>query len=80
MDVDARDHDHSTPLHLAAQYSSVKAAQLLLEHGADIHARNKNGWTPLHESLVDVKDKAYGLSMELLLEHGADVDARDSNR
>lgn len=31
----------STPLHLAAGYNRVKTVQLLLHHGADVHAKDK---------------------------------------
>lgn len=31
----------STPLHLAAGYNRVKTVQLLLQHGADVHAKDK---------------------------------------
>ncbi len=37
-----------TPLHCAAQSGSVRAAQLLVAHKADINARTDEGWTPLH--------------------------------
>lgn len=33
----------STPLHLAAGYNRVRIVQLLLQHGADVHAKDK-GW------------------------------------
>lgn len=50
--ADAKDNDDSTPLHMASYYGRVKAASLLLEHSANIHARNKNGQTPQHWTLV----------------------------
>ena len=31
----------STPLHLAAGYNRVRVVQLLLQHGADVHAKDK---------------------------------------
>lgn len=31
----------STPLHLAAGYNRVRIVQLLLQHGADVHAKDK---------------------------------------
>ena len=49
-DVDVMDDDHSTPLHLASQYGSVRATCLLLEHGANVHLQNNNGHTPCQVS------------------------------
>ena len=37
-DVDGR---HSTPLHFAAGYNRVAVVEYLLEHGADVHAKDK---------------------------------------
>lgn len=37
-DVDGR---HSTPLHFAAGYNRVSVVEYLLEHGADVHAKDK---------------------------------------
>lgn len=31
----------STPLHLAAGYNRTRIVQLLLQHGADVHAKDK---------------------------------------
>jgi len=77
-DVDAVDNNHSTLLHRASYRGNVKFAQLLLERGANINARNKQGHTPLH-LLVRLGDSwASSFDMiQLLLEHGADVDALD---
>lgn len=68
-----------TPLLLVSQCrwgsdsQITKIAQLLLEHGANAHVRNKNGQTPLHTALEN------GLSeiVALLLKFGADVNAQD---
>ena len=46
-------------------------AKVLIEHGADVNAKNKYGWTPLFYT-CDV-DMA-----KLLVEHGADVNAKDN--
>ena len=40
----------STPLHLAAGYNRVKVVELMLKHGADVHAKDKGGLVPLHNS------------------------------
>ncbi|KAG7251367.1 hypothetical protein CRUP_032684, partial [Coryphaenoides rupestris] len=53
----------STPLHLAAGYNRVRIVQLLLQHGADVHAKDKGGLVPLPQ--------------RLLLTHGACVNAMD---
>ena len=63
-------HQSTTPLHEA---SSGDIVQLLIEHGADVHARDQSQSTPLHFS--SSADKA-----RLLIEHGADVHARDQSQ
>ncbi|XP_049883188.1 poly [ADP-ribose] polymerase tankyrase [Pectinophora gossypiella] len=69
-DVDGR---HSTPLHFAAGYNRLPLAQLLLQRGADVHAKDKGGLVPLHNAC------SYGHYevTELLLSCGAGVNAAD---
>ena len=50
--ADAQDNDQWTLLQLASRHSNFDAAQLLIEHGANLHLRNK-GQTPLHLVLED---------------------------
>jgi Ankyrin repeats (many copies)/Ankyrin repeat len=38
----------ATPLHLASNHGHMKTTRMLIDHGADVSARNKNGQTPLH--------------------------------
>jgi ankyrin repeat protein len=71
-DVTARrDLDDATALHATVCSGSRAIAQLLLDRGADVDARDFEDFTPLHhaatEDLVAVA--------EVLLEHGADGDA-----
>jgi ankyrin repeat protein len=68
-DVNAKDKDGSTPLHLADNQDVVK---LLLVKGADVNAKDKDGSTPLH--LADNEDV-----VKLLLAKGADVNAKDKD-
>ncbi|XP_013391608.1 tankyrase-1 isoform X2 [Lingula anatina] len=73
--VNCRDLDgrHSTPLHFAAGYNRVAVVKFLLEHGADVHAKDKGGLVPLHNAC------SYGhLEVtELLIQHGACVNVAD---
>ena len=40
----------STPLHLAAGYNRVGVVEVLIKHGADVHAKDKGGLVPLHNA------------------------------
>jgi len=83
-DIDAQDNDAMTPLHMLSQSwlldsgddsQSTKTAQLLLEHGASVHVRNKYGQMPLHTASRHGSSKI----IPLLLKFGADVDAQDND-
>uniref|UniRef100_A0A8P4K2F7 Poly [ADP-ribose] polymerase n=1 Tax=Dicentrarchus labrax TaxID=13489 RepID=A0A8P4K2F7_DICLA len=63
----------STPLHFAAGYNRLAVVQFLLQHGADVHAKDKGGLVPLHNAC------SYGHYevAELLVIHGAVVNVAD---
>src|SRR5438876_976090 len=74
--VGAKDTDDSTPLHCAAWKGHPEVAALLLEFGADVHARNSNdhwGDTPLHAA-AHGNQRAVA---ELLIAKGADIHTRN---
>ena len=85
-DVNAKTADGTTALHLAAQYGNENAARVLLEHGANVHARIVppkdnlmgrkfvGGRTPLHWAAVEGHDAV----VELLLDHHADPGAKNT--
>ncbi|KAI0245586.1 ankyrin repeat-containing domain protein, partial [Lactifluus subvellereus] len=64
-DVDAPDNKHSTPLHLASTYGSIKAVRLLLRHSANIHVQNRKGKTPFQVASA----RGHREIMQLLLEY-----------
>ena len=76
VNADAVDKDGSTPLHLAAsEAEELSGAQLLLDHGANLGLRNKQGQTALH--LASQRGRLD--FMELLLNRGAIVDVPDND-
>lgn len=67
--------NRETSLHLAALFreQSEIFLELLLDNGADIHARDKNGNTPLHRA-IDPK------SIKFLLKKGAKVHVENNRQ
>ena len=47
VEVNRRDKDNQTPLHLAIRTNQFRLAWILLAHGADASAKNSHGITPL---------------------------------
>lgn len=62
-------------LHEAVQTGNIASMKLLLEHGADVHAVNEQGFTPLELALQSNNERA----VQFLLQNGAgnrDVNAQ----
>jgi len=74
-DVNCRNKDGTTPLHLATATGHTKCANVLIAYGADIEARDKQGGTPLAVAAVT----AHPAMVELLLSHGAKADTKDND-
>jgi ankyrin repeat protein len=70
-DVNARDAQGATPLHLAAQRSWTAVADLLLRNGAEVDAKDSSGETPLFRAV----DQGGDVMTERLLRKGADPNA-----
>ena len=79
-DVDTRDHNFDTPLHLAVKCrvdvceDQIRIMRLLVKSGADLEKRNKGGYSALHIATM------YGCyaKVEMLLSHGASTDNRQN--
>jgi hypothetical protein len=76
-DVGYRDGAGHSLLHLAVEMGNAERAQLLIDKGADIEARNKAGGTPLFMAVND--DISYEEAVEcidVLLNAGANINAK----
>jgi hypothetical protein len=69
LDLNLRDENGDTPLHLAVKKNNLKIVQSLLEEGADPNLKDALGFTPLHLSTQQDFDQI----SKLLLQSGADV-------
>lgn len=74
FDVNSRNNEYMTPLHLAAKSDFTDAIHILLENGADMESQTKIfQYTPLYIACISGKSNA----ARLLLEKGANVNAVD---
>ena len=70
--VNASGGTEGTPMHAAAMEGHAEILSLLLEHGADVDPRSRNGHTPLHCA----SKKGHLEAGQCLLDHGADINAQ----
>ena len=79
VDVDIKDRNKITPMHLAAGSSnpSEEIVLALLRSGADVNAKDKRGMTSLHKAAMNKNETTK--IMTKLLESGCDVNLRDSS-
>lgn len=71
-DVDACDWNGNTALHLAADQNDLHTVCLVAENGANLHIRNKYGFTAFEESIQPNKQR-YSVAIVLLL-YGYDIE------
>ena len=72
-DINAKNNDGRTPLHLAAFDHCRKTMKLLVDLGADINAKDDNGQSPLHFAACGGRVDA----VQILITLGADVNSQD---
>ena len=73
FNVNAKDEESGTALHVAVSENALEVARLLLTHGADINAKDQHGQTALDLAASNNALEVAGL----LLTHGADINAKD---
>ena len=74
-DVNAKQKDGFTPLHLAAFTDRMEVVDLLIKNGANVNAKDNVGGTPLHPATA----AGHKETVELLITNGADVNAKDKH-
>lgn len=68
--------NHDTPLHVAVDINDANAIKMLIDAGADVNAKAKNGDTPLIRAL---REDNTGMA-ELILAKGADIGETDEEK
>ena len=62
-------------LYDAVSGNRISEIEQLLKQGADVNAKDKNGWTPLHQAA----NKGFPEIVKLLIKNGADVNVKDKD-
>ena len=76
-DINATDLDLWTALHMACAHSHFNIVQFLIDHGAEIDAKNDYGETPLYVLTESVADPDLKI-VKLLVDNGADSNDWDA--
>ena len=72
-DVNAKDRQTWTPLHVAIWDGHKAVAEELIAKGADVNVKDKRGYTPLHLAAIKGRSDAAGL----LIDKGANVNVKN---
>ena len=72
-DINAKDEDSYSPLHLAALEGHKEIAKLLVDKGTEVNAKGFFGKTPLHYAA----NQGFKEITELLIDNGVNVNAED---
>ena len=75
--INDQDEHGQTALHHACANHFVEIARLLVDHGANVNAKDEDGTVPL--LMCNPRHPRVLCQLRMLLERGADVNARDPN-
>ncbi|MCP4134734.1 MAG: hypothetical protein GY754_27415 [bacterium] len=70
-------HRGRSPLHFAAHLGIADAVKVLLEHNAEVNAKDKSEHTPLYTAVNN--EEEYLETVKLLVEAGADINTRSGD-
>ncbi|MEJ7847412.1 MAG: ankyrin repeat domain-containing protein [Pyrinomonadaceae bacterium] len=77
FDVNKKDNDHRTALHVAVEHGNMEIVRFLLENGANVNIKTKEKLTPIW--MID--DEETGTEIfQLLIEKGADVNVQNDQK
>ncbi|PFX15664.1 protein phosphatase 1 regulatory subunit 16A-like [Stylophora pistillata] len=71
-DLEIKDMQGATALHVAAANAYEEVLEFLLENDADVDVVDRDGWKPIHAAACWGNEKA----IELLVEHGSDLESK----
>ncbi|XP_039124694.1 LOW QUALITY PROTEIN: ribulose bisphosphate carboxylase/oxygenase activase, chloroplastic [Dioscorea cayenensis subsp. rotundata] len=80
IELEATNTFDETPLHMAAKNGCNESAKILIEHGAFLEAKAKNGMTPLHLAAWYAHQTDSCDTVSTLLEHNANCSATDDDQ
>ena len=75
--VKGTDDELTTPLHYAVMFGLPESVEFLISEGADLEARDIEGFTPLFDA--DMDHPSFLEIINLLIDSGADINARDND-
>ncbi|XP_014552761.1 hypothetical protein COCVIDRAFT_109531 [Bipolaris victoriae FI3] len=82
VDINEKNHEGSTALHIGAKGNYPEIVQPLIENGANLEARNISGKTSLHFAVLarsqSLMIRDHTKTIGALIQGGADVSARDN--
>ncbi|EAY12721.1 hypothetical protein TVAG_117430 [Trichomonas vaginalis G3] len=73
--INEKDIDGKTALHIAARYNCIETVELLISHGANINEKNKDGETSLHIAANNNSKE----TAELLISNGANINEKNDD-
>jgi cytohesin len=77
--VNLKEVNGYTPLHIAASYGSIDVAEVLISNGADIDSKDLDGYTPLHAAADRNVSGGNDIAIaKILISHGADINTKNN--